>query len=196
MSEPSSAKPGRLVRVWRYLWRPSPLSLATLLIIGFVGGVAFWGGFNWTLEITNTEPFCVSCHEMRDTVYQELQQTIHWSNRSGVRATCPDCHVPHEWGHKIVRKIEASNEVLHKILGTIGTPEKFEAQRNKMAQSVWADMKATDSRECRNCHSAASMNPAKQSAGSKTMMDGLKKGLTCVDCHIGIAHRLPKEMTQ
>jgi len=194
MAEPATAKPkGRIAQIWHFLWRPSSLSLATLLIIGFVGGIVFWGGFNWTLEITNTESFCVSCHEMRDTVYQELQETIHWSNRSGVRATCPDCHVPHEWIHKIRRKIAASNEVFHKIMGTIDTKEKFEAHRAEMAQREWASMKATDSRECRNCHSAASMNPAKQSEASKVMMEGLKSGMTCIDCHVGIAHHLPKE---
>jgi cytochrome c-type protein NapC len=195
MSESASATPkGRISRIWHYLWRPSArFSLATLLIVGFAGGILFWGGFNWTLELTNTEAFCISCHEMRDTVYKELQETIHWSNRSGVRATCPDCHVPHPWIYKIKRKIEASNEVFHKIMGTIDTPAKFEAHRAELAQSVWAAMKATDSRECRNCHSAASMNPAKQREGSKAMMEGLKAGLTCIDCHMGIAHHLPKD---
>jgi cytochrome c-type protein NapC len=195
MSEPTAAKPkGRLVHLWHFLWSPSArFSLATLLIVGFIGGIAFWGGFNWTLELTNTESFCISCHEMRDNVYQELKETIHWSNRSGVRATCPDCHVPHEWIHKIVRKIQASNELFHKAMGTIGTKEKFEAHRMELAQHVWASMKATDSRECRNCHSAASMNPAKQKPESAAMIEGLKAGLTCIDCHMGIAHHLPKE---
>jgi nitrate/TMAO reductase-like tetraheme cytochrome c subunit len=194
MSEPAVVKrKGRVARIWHFLWRPSSLSLATLLIVGFIGGIVFWGGFNWTLELTNTESFCISCHEMRDNVYQELKETIHWSNRSGVRATCPDCHVPHLWIYKIRRKIAASNELFHKIVGTVDTKEKFEAHRGEMAQRVWAAMKDTDSRECRNCHSAESMNPAKQREASKVMMDGLKNGLTCIDCHTGIAHHLPKE---
>lgn len=191
-------KPGRLKaliwRAWAFLWRPSTrFSLATLLIVGFVGGIVFWGGFNWALEITNTEAFCISCHEMRDNVYQELKETIHWSNRSGVRATCPDCHVPHQWIYKIRRKIQASNELFHKVMGTVDTKEKFEAHRLELAQSVWATMKGTDSRECRNCHSEASMSPEKQRPASKAMMEGLKSGLTCIDCHMGIAHHLPKE---
>ena len=45
--------------------------------------------------------------------------TIHYQNRTGVSAACSDCHVPKEWVHKVVRKIQASNEVLHKVLGTI-----------------------------------------------------------------------------
>src|SRR6185436_19724108 len=107
----------RLVRkVWRWaepfgliLSRPSVhFSLGFLTIGGFVAGIVFWGGFNTALELTNTETFCISCHEMRDNVYQELQSTIHFTNRSGVRATCPDCHVPHQWTDKIARKMQAS----------------------------------------------------------------------------------------
>jgi cytochrome c-type protein NapC len=184
---------GWFKRIWMFLKRPSSLAWTVIAAGGFVVGVMFWGGFNWALELTNTESFCISCHEMRDNVYQELQHTIHWSNRSGVRATCPDCHVPHQWIYKIKRKIEASNEVLHKILGTIDTREKFEAHRLELAEHVWATMKSTDSRECRNCHAVQSMDPHKQSEAAKIMQESLKNGLTCIDCHKGIAHQLPKD---
>ncbi|WP_238179979.1 NapC/NirT family cytochrome c, partial [Methylobacterium oxalidis] len=101
------------------------LSLAFLTLGGFVAGVFFWGGFNTALEATNTEKFCVSCHEMKVNVFEELKGTIHFTNRSGVRATCPDCHVPHEWTNKIARKMQASKEVWGHIFGSIDTREKF-----------------------------------------------------------------------
>jgi nitrate/TMAO reductase-like tetraheme cytochrome c subunit len=190
----TATRKGFIVRVWRVLSRPSArFALATLLTAGGVGGVLFWGGFNWALEVANTETFCISCHEMRETVYKELQETIHFKNRSGVRATCSDCHVPRDWFFKIRRKIQASNELLHKILGTIDTPEKFEQHRLELAQRVWETMKSTDSRECRNCHSAAAMDPHKQSEAAQIMQGAMKNGLTCIDCHRGIAHHLPKE---
>jgi cytochrome c-type protein NapC len=183
----------RFQRVWAFFKSPSSMSWSVLVAAGVVAGIVFWGGFNWALELTNTEAFCISCHEMRNTVYQELQSTVHWANRSGVRATCPDCHVPHPWVYKIKRKIEASNEVLHKILGTIDTKEKFEAHRLELAQHVWATMKATDSRECRNCHAVQSMDPHKQTEAARIMPEAIKAGLTCIDCHKGIAHHLPAE---
>ncbi len=95
---------------------------ASLLTIGVIIGVILWGGFNTAMEATNTEAFCISCHEMEATVYQELQETVHFTNRTGVRATCPDCHVPKEWVYKFVRKIQATNELYHKAMGTIDTP--------------------------------------------------------------------------
>lgn len=174
------------------LKRPSAASLGSLLIGGFVAGIVFWGGFNTAMEATNTETFCISCHEMEENVYQEYQNTVHYSNRTGVRATCPDCHVPKPWVHKIVRKIQASNELLHKALGSVGTPEKFEAKRLKLAQNVWRSMKSTDSRECRNCHDYKSMDFAEQqrrAVGGHS--EGLEEGQTCIDCHKGIAHSLP-----
>ena len=185
-----------LARTWAVMRRPSAhLSLGFLTIGGFIMGVMFWGGFNTALEVTNTEKFCVGCHEMNDNVFAELKTTIHYSNHSGVRATCPDCHVPHNWTSKIARKMAASKEVWGKIFGTIDTPEKFEAHRLVMAQREWARMEANDSLECRNCHAAESMDITLQSpraaeAHERFLFTGEK---TCISCHQGIAHRLPKQ---
>ena len=152
-------------------------------------GVIFWGGFNTAMEATNTLDFCISCHEMEENVYQEYRKTIHYTNRSGVRATCSDCHVPDPWVHKVVRKVQASNEILHKVLGSIDTPEKFDAKRLQLARNVWKAMKETDSRECRNCHDFDSMNPEEQKKRSrKQHINGMQAGNTCIDCHKGIAH--------
>lgn len=180
--------------VWAAFNRPAGhLGIGFLTIGGFVAGVLWWGGFNTALEMTNKEAFCISCHEMRDNPYADLKQTIHYSNRSGVRATCPDCHVPHNWTDKIARKMQASKEVWGKIFGTIDTPEKFEAKRKELAGHEWARLKANNSLECRNCHSADSMDITRQGArGAEAHQRFLFTGqATCIDCHKGIAHRLP-----
>jgi nitrate/TMAO reductase-like tetraheme cytochrome c subunit len=127
---------------------------------------------------------------MENNVYQEYKQTIHFNNRAGVRATCSDCHVPDPWVHKVVRKIQASNEVLHKLLGSIDTPEKFDAKRLKLAKNVWRTMKETDSRECRNCHDFNTMNPENQKPRArKQHLFAMESGNTCIDCHKAIAHK-------
>ncbi len=169
------------------------LSLLLLTTGGFVAGVIFWGGFNTALELTNTETFCISCHEMRENVFVELKQTIHYTNRSGVRATCPDCHVPHNWTNKIARKMAASKEVWGKVFGTISTREKFQNKRLELAKHEWARFKANDSLECRNCHEFESMDITLQSpraADHHTRLLGTGEK-TCIDCHKGIAHQLP-----
>ena len=197
MSEahPQAAK-GATGRCWAALRRPSAkYSLLSLLVVGFVSGVIFWGGFNTALEATNSLEFCISCHEMRDTVYQEYKQTIHYSNRTGVRAVCSDCHVPKDWVHKMARKIQASGEIYGKLMGTIDTPEKFEAKRLELAEHEWARMKKSDSRECRNCHSFDGMAKDAQTPTAWRRHQGAqKKGETCIDCHKGIAHKEPGGM--
>jgi cytochrome c-type protein NapC len=183
-----------LRRYWRTLTRPSVhYSLGFLTIGGFIGGVLFWGGFNTILEFTNTERFCTTCHEMRVNVYQELQPTIHFTNRSGVRAKCSDCHVPHNWTDKIARKMQASKEVWGWLFGTIDTRDEFLDKRLELAQREWSRLRANDSLECRNCHDYDSMDFTRQSRrGAQAHSTSFDTGeKTCIDCHQGIAHRLP-----
>ncbi len=164
-----------------------------LVLVGALGGVLFWGAFNTAMEATNTMEFCTSCHEMRDNVYAEYRKSAHYSNPSGVRAVCSDCHVPKEWTAKLWRKIQATNELFHHLRGTIDTPEKFNERRAQLAEHVWATMKANDSRECRNCHSWEAMDFHKQTQRSREKMEeGRAKGQTCIECHKGVAHTLPR----
>ncbi|MDH5570869.1 MAG: NapC/NirT family cytochrome c [Gammaproteobacteria bacterium] len=170
-----------------------PVTISSLVI--FIAGIVFWGGFNTAMESTNTLEFCISCHEMESTVYQEYKHSVHYKNSSGVQAACPDCHVPKEWFPKVVRKIQASVEVYHWLVGSIDTAEEFEAKRGKLAEKVWQTMKSTDSRECRNCHDFNNMALAQQGLFAQKKHQGaLASGeMTCIDCHKGISHQLPRK---
>lgn len=190
----SSARSG----LWARLRKPSATySMLALLGTGFIVGILFWGGFNTGMEATNTLEFCISCHEMESTVYQEYKKTIHYTNRTGVRAVCSDCHVPKDWVHKIARKVQASQELYGKFMGTISTPEKFAAKRLELARHEWQRMKASDSRECRNCHSYESMNAETQKQRARKQHElAVRDKQTCIDCHKGIAHQKPEGMTE
>jgi len=194
MNKQSSGCNGFICRLWQALKSPSSkYSLGFLILVIFTVSSIFWIGFHYSMDATNTEEFCISCHEMEKFVFEEYRQTIHYNNRTGVRATCPDCHVPKEWQHKIVRKIQSTNEMMHKILGSIDTPEKYEAKRLQLAERVWANMQKTDSRECRNCHGFQFMDFSKQGEdAADTHPDALDSDMTCIDCHKGIAHKLPE----
>lgn len=161
-------------------------------IFFMVIGVVYWGAFNTAMEMTNDMDFCISCHEMKNNVYQEYKHTVHYKNRSGIRAICSDCHVPNEWKHKVVRKIQASNELVHKLLGSINTPEKFKEKRLALAKIVWQSLEETDSRECRNCHNFTAMDINAQKSRSRLVhQHAIENKKTCIDCHKGIAHTLP-----
>lgn len=161
-------------------------------VAGMVVGVVGWGGFNTLLEATNRMEFCVSCHEMRDNVYAEYQKSPHYLNASGVRATCPDCHVPKDWTHKLIRKVQASGELFHWAIGSVDSREKFVDKRHALAKREWQRMRDSDSRECRNCHSFEAMDFHKQSMkAARAMRDAARAGGTCIDCHKGVAHTMP-----
>ena len=163
------------------------LVLGTLVIAFFMLTAGAYG-----LAWTNTEAFCTGCHEMRDNPYKDFQGTIHDKNRSGVRAICSNCHVPHEPWPLIKRKMAASFELWGHFRGVIDTPEKFQKRKYELATHVWKRMKETDSLECRNCHHDDAMDPEKQSEKAQARHAKMKtEGLTCIDCHFGIAHSEP-----
>jgi nitrate/TMAO reductase-like tetraheme cytochrome c subunit len=162
-------------------------------LLAALAGALLLGGFNLAMDHTNTLGFCISCHEMEATVYQEYIKSPHYQNPSGVRVVCADCHVPRPWFDKVWRKIRASNDLYHTLLGSIDTPEKFEAKRRVLAERVWAEMKANDSRECRACHSYEAMAFHRQTndARQKMELDAKPRNATCIECHKGVAHKFP-----
>ena len=176
--------------------RAKPL-IGLLICLGFFGGMVILSGFSTAIEATNSLDFCVSCHEMRDNVFKEYKQSAHYSNRTGVMVTCSDCHVPKDWSHKIIRKLNAANDIYATLVGSVNTKEKFEAKRMEMATREWNTMKKSNSRECRNCHSFQAMKSSKQKPQAQQHhLQAQQEGKTCIDCHKGIAHLLPKEYAE
>ena len=190
---PSMKGRGGLSRLWRFVVTPSAYySLGAILLYGFALGVVFWGGFHWAIELSNTETFCVSCHEHSSFTLPEVQKSAHYSNIAGARAQCLDCHVPRDWLHKVATKISVTRELFHHMAGTIDTREKYEAKRLSMALDVWRRMRESNSLECRNCHDYSYMS-MKQQEGLAARQHQLasSQGVGCIECHMGVAHRLP-----
>jgi cytochrome c-type protein NapC len=172
--------------------RGGRLTLVILALV-FFAGVVFAGTFNAGLSYTNRMEFCVSCHTMQ-TNYTEYKDSLHYKNKSGVQATCSDCHVPKEFVPKMITKVVAAKDVYHEIIGTIDTPEKFEAHRWNMASRVWEKMRNSNSRECRSCHDFANMDLSEQSRSARSRhAKAEEKGQTCIDCHAGVVHTEPDE---
>ncbi len=168
-----------------------------LLALGLAAGLGVFGvsvGITgaYVLAATSTEEFCVGCHEMSYN-FAEYKGTIHDTNRTGVRAICTDCHVPHEPGPLVLAKIKATKDLYYTYISpSIDTPEKFEAKRAIMAQRVWRDMKASDSHQCRSCHREDKMSVDLQSPKAKVRhAKGKAEGKTCIECHFAIAHKEP-----
>ncbi|MBK1721976.1 NapC/NirT family cytochrome c [Thiocystis violacea] len=166
------------------------LTFAGLL---FAAGILFVWGIDFAIRSTNTLEFCTSCHTMQ-TNFEEYQASLHFKNPSGVKATCADCHVPKPLGPKLLTKLIAAKDVYHEIVGTIDTPEKFEARRWHLANMVWDRMRANDSRECRSCHDFDDMDLSEQGRSARSRHAAARdKGQTCIDCHRGVVHHEPDD---
>ncbi|WP_319774034.1 NapC/NirT family cytochrome c [Breoghania sp.] len=179
--------------IGRFMRRPvAVVGAGGFALVGILVGVVGYVGFHSVLEMTMTEEFCVSCHTMSDNAYEEYKTSIHYKNPAGVRATCTDCHVPKAGWPMYKAKVLAVNDLWAEIRGTINTPEKYEQERLRLAKRVWAHMEDNNSLECRSCHSYEAMDFEHQRPeASKMMKDASAKGETCIDCHKGIAHKLP-----
>lgn len=163
------------------------IAAAVALFLGVSGS----GTFASFVQYSNTMDFCLSCHEMRDTAYVEYKETTHFKSRSGVRPSCADCHVPSSnWIKTVGHKVVATNQLVHHLLGTVNTPEKFEARRLRLAKTVWRQMEASDSETCRGCHSTEAWDLSLQKARARGQHEDAEvSGETCIDCHKGIAHK-------
>ncbi len=160
--------------------------------MAFVIGIGFTGSFMAGLKFAETTAFCTSCHEMSTPLQEFSQSSVHHTNEFGIQATCGDCHVPRAFIPGLMRHIAAYKEVWGHLTGKLNTPAKYEAQRPAMAQMIWDELKANDSAECRSCHTPAAMALKQQPAAASDAHSSLAtSGLTCIDCHRGVAHTLP-----
>ncbi len=173
----------------KYLFGGVTTIVVASMFFGVLASTGFINAMNWT----NTEKFCVSCHEMQIN-YDEYADTAHSKNRTGVVTTCPDCHVPDDFNSKLLAKLRASKDIYYHLLGSIDTKEKYESHRLEMAQTVWKMMRDTDSKTCRHCHTVESMAfEEQQGRAARKHKNMEEKGKTCIDCHKGIAHELPED---
>jgi cytochrome c-type protein NapC len=180
-------------RFWQFITTPSArYSLGILVFGGAIFGAVGFSSFEYVIYETSSDEFCLTCHAQ--DIGLEIPGTVHDDSRTGIAVGCADCHLPHSFWPKVVAKTKAGiKDVYHTALGTIDTIEKFEAHRMHMATATWKAMNENDSRECRYCHDQDKWSLAKQVEKAREYHGpALTNGKTCIDCHKGIAHKLPE----
>jgi cytochrome c-type protein NapC len=192
-----SKQPGWLRRFFGWLFSPSARwSIFALLFVGVLLGSTAVIGTQVAVAVTGSDAFCGnSCHSHQKFVYPEHQTSGHYNNRVGVRAMCVDCHVPHNYPAKLIYKAKAGiTDGIAEFRGVINTQEKFDKERWRLANIVWAEMRENNSANCRTCHNPEAMDAKKQSEGAQKQHKKFAAGkATCIDCHTGVAHKEPEE---
>ena len=191
-NEDLTARPGW----WRRLNSPSARwSVLALLVVGLIVGAGGVIATQVMVAVTGTDAFCGNaCHSMQ-WVAREHRESVHGLNRTGVKAACHDCHIPHQYPQLLWYKAKAGiKDVIGEVRGVISTEEKFKAQRLRMAKEVWAEYKENNSANCRTCHVFSKEMLAKQKDFVQPMHEQVLKGAgTCIDCHKGVGHAAPQE---
>ncbi len=195
MSTPENeSPPGWFKRWFGVLFRPSTrFSILALIVVGVVLGSGAVIGTQVAVQATGTNEFCVSCHEMNINL-EEYSETSHFKNRSGVRAGCSDCHIPHTYPQKLwVKALAGTKDIYGHMMGVIDTPAKYEAKRFEMATTEQERLRKNGSAECKHCHNFEAMNPAKQKPFARAEHKRAQEtGQSCIECHKGIAHNEPE----
>ena len=185
---------GPLKRAWHRVRTPSTRwSVLALVFLGLVVGAIAIIGTEVMVHVTGTDEFCgAACHSMQ-WVAKEHRKSIHGANRTGMRATCHDCHIPREYPELLWYKaVAGTKDVIGEIRGIISTEEKFRKERMRMAGQVWTEYKENDSRACRGCHQFSKEVLAKQQEMVRPIHAPVLEGkATCIDCHKGVAHPAP-----
>jgi nitrate/TMAO reductase-like tetraheme cytochrome c subunit len=187
---------GFIGRLWARLTSPSAKwSVLALVVVGLVIGGGGVIATQVMVRVTGTNAFCGSaCHSMQ-WVYAEYKQSGHHVNRTGVQATCHDCHIPHSYPQLLWYKAKAgTHDAIAEFRGVISTEDKFKKERLRLAKDVWAEFKENDSENCRTCHQMSPEILAKQQPFVQEMhANRVAQKQTCIDCHKGVAHAAPDE---
>ena len=146
------------------------------------------------VHATSTPEFCATnCHSMQGA-YDSYKRSKHYDNRSGVRTSCGDCHIPYESGHPSVlqyvsgtlwtKAVAGGSDIYHELLGTISTPEKWESARPRLAARVHDWIRKTDSVTCQGCHDLQAYSGAGNFMAIEEHAGLLKPGtVDCTGCH-------------
>lgn len=156
-----------------------------------LGGLflATFAFFSWligedTLTATSDAQFCVTCHSM-EPFEQAHEADVHGGNNAhGVRATCVDCHLPHDNSlHYIQVKTETG---LHDLwVENFGDPDNVDWEAGREHREDY-----TYDSGCLSCHSsleAATMATNKALIAHKPYFAG-EIDDQCVTCHPHVGH--------
>jgi len=192
--KPKAARAKGSRAIVRRLWQDlhdffaSPLR-GGLAIVGIVValGLSFVAAEELNIQGNSTK-FCVSCHSMNAYVYEEYKKSKHYTNASGARPECGQCHVakrfwPAVWDHAM-----GTHDLIAEFSHDWTRPEVFEARRTRMAEKARLKILDEDSHTCRECHKMEAIAPTRK-RGERAHEDAVKKGKTnCIACHYNLVH--------
>ncbi|MBI4740029.1 MAG: NapC/NirT family cytochrome c [Betaproteobacteria bacterium] len=181
----------RTRRLWSALhdFFKSPRNGALAIVgVAVVLGVSFIAAEELNIRGNSTR-FCISCHSMGAYVYEEFKTSKHYTNASGVRPECGQCHVSKRFWPAVWDHMRGTHDLVAEYSHDWTRPEVFEARRTKMAEKARLKMLDEDSHTCRECHKMEAIVPTRK-RGERAHEDAKQKGKTnCIACHYNLVHK-------
>lgn len=159
--------PGRRSR------RAAVASLALAALLG-AGGMLL---FDHATVPFSQPAFCASCHEMAQP-HASWQKSPHSVNRTGVRVTCVECHLPHKderIEHLVARFWSGGKDLSVHLLG------QYDADKSR--QRVLGSL---PSERCLKCHAGLASCPSSPSVTivhATALKHAPDRAHACVACH-------------
>lgn len=159
------------------------LSTLYLIFIFFAvfivsGGIYTFYNANGFSYLSNDSKACNNCHIMNE-VYADYMSGPHSKEIGGKpRATCAECHLPHEFLPKWIAK--AQSGLSHAYAFTF----KLESLPENL--SATPKSKKIIQQTCIDCHSGFAENAIN---ATTTPQHSNKDALSCVSCHKDVGHK-------
>ena len=133
------------------------------------------------IEDTSTPQFCSSCHEMKP-MYETWLKGPHGplgNKRGAVRATCVDCHLPHDnvISYLIAKASSGTKDFLGHILngGYADNPKYWLEKLDESKNYVYVE-------NCKHCHQVLPNNESHKKIKMGKVSDN------CLRCHWYVGH--------
>lgn len=164
------------------------LRILLIILIGFIAFIVL-PFFSWLITdegitATSDATFCVSCHSMTPFEKSHTADIHGGNNAHGVRATCAQCHLPHDSSYNYMYT-KARTGIHDLWVENFGNPENI----NWEAMRVHRENYVYDS-GCITCHTNlqnATMATNKAFVAHRDYFLGIIDD-KCVSCHENVGH--------
>lgn len=168
------------------------LIIAILLAALGIAVPVIWGVTQIGIKQTSDYTFCGGCHSMQPMVTSYLQDTHGGENPAGIRATCSDCHLPHDdpFTYLKQKSINGAWDVWMEFVVGADTVD-WHAKRERREEFTYES-------GCLSCHNALTKSSVSTPAtvvAHGPLVNGTETK-HCVSCHEHVGHyRLSDAMT-
>lgn len=172
---------------WRWL----------LLLAGIFIGAGMIIGVNKAVFATSTDEYCQSCH-VHTGADEAWTKSSHYSNESGVRVGCAECHLPPKGSFShFSTKVKTG---LHDLYAYhFKDHESFEWEKKQQLEYA---VNIVSNKSCEKCHQNLYPDGLSDDGGKAHLYydaNAEELDLHCINCHLDVGHHLPgyehKKMT-